>query len=136
MVVYAANWLWPWAGYTWVIAPVQYIDAEPSILRNDFKDHFRSAIAAAYAANADLVRARARLELLGDPDPSQALAAQAQRMLAAGESPESVQQVALLSSALQGQQAVAVDPTFTETAIPTNTREPSGQAEGTSTFIA
>ena len=99
--------------YAWVLSPVQYVDAEPRILRSDFKDHFRSAIAAAYASNADLERARARLALLGDSDPSQALAAQAQRMLAAGESPETVQQVAWLASALQGKQLV-VNPPATE----------------------
>ncbi len=99
--------------YAWVLAPVRYVDADPRLLRDDFKDHFRAAIAAAYTSNADLERARARLELLGDPNPSQALAAQAQRMLAAGESPEAIQQVALLASALQGQ--VAVNPTETPT---------------------
>ena len=118
--------------YAWVLSPVQYVDAEPRILRSDFKDHFRSAIAAAYASNTDLERARARLALLGDPDPSQALAAQAQRMLAAGESTEAIQQVAWLASALQGQQ-VAVNPPATETIFPTNSSEPSGEIIGTST---
>ncbi len=96
--------------YAWVIAPAQYIDAEPHTLRDDFKDHFRTAIAAAYSSNADLERARARLALLGDPNPSQALTAQAQRMLATGASPDTVQQVALLASALEGQVTV-ISPT-------------------------
>lgn len=104
--------------YAWVISPVEYVDAEPQVLRDDFKDHFRSAIAAAYGSNADLERARARLALLGDPNPSQALSAQAQRMVAAGESSLAVQQVAMLASALQGlvtiatQTEVVVIPTF------------------------
>ena len=101
--------------YAWVIAPVQYVEAEPRILRDDFKDHFRSAIADAYAANMDLERARARLDLLGDPDPPQALVAQAQRMLAAGESPEAVQHVALLASALDGEVAANQPSPATET---------------------
>jgi len=102
--------------YAWIIAPVQYVEAEPRILRDDFKDHFRSAIAAAYASNADLERARARLNLLGDPDPSQALVAQAQRMLASGESPEAVQHLALLASALEG--GVGANPQFPPTETP------------------
>lgn len=108
--------------YTWIISPVQYVDAQPHTLRDDFKDHFRSAIAAAYASNADLERARARLALLGDPDSSQALTAQAQRMLAVGESPEIVQQVAMLASALQGQ--VVITSATAIAFIPTNRGEP------------
>jgi hypothetical protein len=101
--------------YSWIIAPVQYVEAEPHILRDDFKDNFRSAIAAAYASNTDLERARARLTLLGDQDASQALVAQAQRMLAAGEDPEAVQQVARLASALEGQMVDSPQPSKTAT---------------------
>lgn len=107
--------------YAWVFSPVKYVDAEPVALRDNFKDHFRSAIAAAFASNGDLERARARLSLLGDPDPAQALTAQAQRMLAAGERLETVQQVALLASALQGGTDVSIYPA-TET--PTSSQEP------------
>ena len=102
--------------YAWVISPVKYVDAEPQALRADFKDHFRSAISAAYASNGDLERARARLALLNDPDPTQALNAQAQRMMASGESPDAIQQVALLASALQGQTIVDA-PTQTPTYV-------------------
>ena len=91
--------------YAWVISPIKYVDAEPNTLRNDFKDQFRSVIAAAYASNADLERARARLALLGDTEPSQNLIALAQRMVASGEPPDTVQQVTLLASALQRQKA-------------------------------
>lgn len=113
--------------YTWVFAPVQYVDAEPRVLRNDFKDDFRAAIAAAYASNPDLERARARLALLGDPDPYQALTAQAQRMLAAGEPAELVQKVALLASVLQGAQPVAAEPSPTEATVPTSIPEQTSQ---------
>ena len=128
--------------YAWVIAPVQYVEAEPRILRDDFKDHFRSAIAAAYAANMDLERARARLDLLGDPDPSQALVAQAQRMLAAGESPEAVQHVALLASALDGEVAAnqpspATETPFADTSsTPETVTETLVQPEETATAVS
>jgi hypothetical protein len=120
--------------YAWAFSPVAYVDAEPRALRADFKDDFRAAIAAAYGANADLERARARLALLGDPDPYQALTAQAQRMLAAGESAESVQQVALLASALQGVQPVAAEPSATEPAALATGTEPTGQTTNTETI--
>ena len=86
--------------YSWVISPLRVVDAEPVALRADFKDQYRSAIAAAYAATGDLTRAQARLTLLQDGDPIEALNAQAQRMLASSESFEEADQVAALASAL------------------------------------
>jgi hypothetical protein len=70
-------------------------------LRADFKDAFREAIAASYSATHNMERARARLALLGDPDPVEALSAQAQRMLGAGEPFTIVQNVAGLASDLR-----------------------------------
>ncbi len=87
--------------YAWVISPVRYVDTTPDSLRADFKDQFRTAIASAYAASHNLDRARARLVLLGDTDPVQALSAQAQRMLAAGQPFEVAQQVAQLATDLR-----------------------------------
>ena len=104
------RWEWPLtvlAGfglgllYAWVIAPIRYVDTTPNTLRADFKDAFRTSIAASYAATHDLERTRARLALLGDPDPIEALTAQAQRMLAAGESFDTVREVASLATDLQ-----------------------------------
>lgn len=90
--------------YTWVLAPRPISDATPLSLREDFKDQYRAAIAAAYAATGNLPRAQARLALVGDPDPVEALNAQAQRMRAgsAGEDFEYADQVAALASALNG----------------------------------
>ncbi len=87
--------------YSWQISPVTYVDANPAILRADFKDQYRIVIAAAYASTHDLPRARARLELLSDTDPVGELSAQAQRMLAGGESTENVQPLAQLAADLQ-----------------------------------
>jgi hypothetical protein len=100
--------------YAWVISPARVTDAEPLALRADFKDHYRSAIAAAYAATGNLPRAQARLSLLADSDPIEALNAQAQRILAIGQSPEQADQVAALASALE--QGIAFE--FTSTPIP------------------
>lgn len=85
--------------YAWLISPVRVIDSAPIALRADFKDHFRSAIAASYAGTGNLARAQARLSLLGDADPVEALNAQAQRMLAGGD-PASAEKMARLASAL------------------------------------
>jgi hypothetical protein len=98
--------------YSWQISPVTYVDANPSILRADFKDQYRVIIAAAYASTRDLPRAKARLELLGDADPTSELSALAQRMLGNGESDESVQPLAQLAADLkQGHASVLVTKT-------------------------
>ena len=86
--------------YAWMISPLRTTDARPTSLRSDFKDHYRSAIAAAYAATGNLPRAQVRISLLQDPDPIQALNAQAQRMLANGEPFQQTDQVAALALAL------------------------------------
>ena len=87
--------------YAWMVAPVRYINTVPNTLRTDFKDQYRILIAASYASTHDLTRAKARLELLGDSDPVQALSAQAQRMLAAGQPLDVIQQAARLATDLQ-----------------------------------
>ncbi len=86
--------------YAWVIAPVRYVNSAPNTLRSDYKDEYRVLIAASYASDHDLERAKSRLALLGDPDSVQALTAQAQRMLASGQPFNVVQQVAMLATDL------------------------------------
>ena len=131
--------------YAWNISPARVTDAQPSVLRADFKDHYRSAIAAAYGATGDLARAQARLSLLGDSDSIEALNAQAQRMLAintSGESFDEADQVVTLASALN-QNAVNIPTAITTSLSAANTPEPVDTAivvvtinAATSTFPA
>lgn len=131
--------------YSWNISPARVTDAQPSVLRADFKDHYRSAIAAAYGATGDLARAQARLSLLGDSDSIEALNAQAQRMLAintSGESFDEADQVVTLASALN-QNAVNIPTAITTAPSAANTPEPVDTAivvvtinAATSTFPA
>jgi hypothetical protein len=85
----------------WGLAPASNVDTPPASLRIDFKDQYRYMIAAAYSADGNLVRARARLGLLGDANPISALGDQSQRMLANNTSQEVVQTLADLAQALQ-----------------------------------
>jgi hypothetical protein len=120
--------------YSWVISPARATDTEPAILRADFKEQYRSAIAAAYAATGNLPRAQARLAYLGDVDPVPALNAQAQRMLASGESFQQAEQVAGLALALSNNgtpiptETAAIGPVTeiasNETTTPTSTLPP------------
>ncbi len=68
--------------YTRLFQPVRYVDTSPSTLRDEFKDQYRSLIAAAYLSTGDIIRANARLDLLQDPDKFRAITEQAQRTLA------------------------------------------------------
>lgn len=104
--------------YSWAISPTRVVDAEPIALRADFKDQYRAAIAAAFAGTGDLTRAQARLNLLRDTDPMQALNAQAQRMLANGEIQQAGQIAALVSALESGVIAKTQSPAFTEVVIP------------------
>ena len=97
--------------YSWVISPTHIVDAQPASLRADFKDQYRSVIAAAYSATGNLPRAQVRLSLLGDADPIEALNAQAQHMLASGASGaqfERADRVAALARALDDEHGDAV----------------------------
>jgi len=85
--------------YAWVISPAEYVDTAPASLGQGFKDKYRALIAAAYLANNDLVRASARLELLGDMDVLRSLNEQAQRMLAENY-PEEARALAMLALAI------------------------------------
>lgn len=86
--------------YSWVIAPVLQVDMAPIALSAVDKDRYRGMVVAAYSANPDVSRARARLALLNDPDPAAALMTQANDLLAQGGSAAESRNFALLASAL------------------------------------
>ena len=86
--------------FAWVISPVEYVDTAPESLTNEFKDQYRVLIASAYVANGDLVRAKARLGLLGEADIYLVVAEQAQQMLAEGGSVEEAQALGRLALVL------------------------------------
>lgn len=103
--------------YSWLISPRGLNGASPALLRADFKDQFRSVIAASYAASGNLPRAQARLALLGEDDPLAALNAQAQRSAARGDFAEA-DRLAVLSLALQGGVPLPLPGAITETSAP------------------
>jgi len=110
--------------YAWTISPLRLTDSTPSLLRADFKDHFRSAIAASYDATGNLPRAQARLALLGDNDPVEALNAQAQRAIASGGFAQA-DQLAALAFALENGTSVEIQPTPTLENFTTENIEPT-----------
>ncbi len=100
--------------YAWKISPVRYVDTDPSALRADFKDQYRLTIASAYLATGNLERARARLALLGEENPIEALGNQAQRRLAQGDPQGESRALLALATALREAQTIKnVSPTTT-----------------------
>jgi hypothetical protein len=111
--------------YAWNVSPLHLTDSTPSLLRVDFKDQYRSAIAASYSATGNLLRAQARLALLGDNDSVEALNAQAQRRIASGDFAQADQLAALASALENGTSAsIQASPTF-ENFEPVDTVEPA-----------
>jgi hypothetical protein len=90
--------------YAWVVQPVAYVDTYPESLTPQYKDFYRGLIAAAYAGNPNIERARDRLALLKDADIYRALSEQAQRTLAENGSASQARALGMLAIAL-GQEA-------------------------------
>lgn len=120
------------AVYAWTVRPLQYVDTTPATLRNDFKDKYRALIASAYAANGDLVRAKARLNLLKDDDVYRVLAEQAQRTLADGSSPDEARALGMLAVAIgrETDSGQAPGPGNVRTLTPTSTPQPDPTKTG------
>jgi len=113
-------------GYAWMINPVEYVDAPPYALRQDFKEQYRTLIAVAYLYNGDLERAIYRLEALQDEDITRTLAMQAQQALAEGRPEIETQALGRLAVALgQGPEPVASETTpAAPSVLPSSTQTP------------
>ena len=86
--------------YSWWFRPVIYTNTTPASLQPAYKDRYRALVAAAYLADGDIVRAKARLSLLKDDDMYQRVAEQAQRTLAEGQSIREARALGLLAVAV------------------------------------
>ena len=132
--------------YAYVIDPVEPVDNHPVTMREEFKDQYRALIAAAYMADGDVGRARVRLGLLGDADPSRKLALQAQVLSAAGDA-ETARAMGLLADALTKatptpnltpqapEQAASVTPIAGENPNQTETEDPGDEGAATNTPV-
>ncbi|MBT3336594.1 MAG: hypothetical protein HN855_12190 [Anaerolineae bacterium] len=122
---------------SWGIAPLKYTDTPPSLLRGDFKDAYRALIASAYASTGDLERAEERLSALGDINSVEALAIQAQRAVAEGNTAQKDALAALASDLGENISSRGVTPTstrfLTQTPGPTRTGTPPASEEGNNT---
>jgi hypothetical protein len=99
-----------------VLSPVEYVDITPALLGKEHKDIYRGLIAASYQSRGDLGRAKARLELLKDPNPVQVLAAQAQQTIAQGGLAQEARGLALLAAAKNENPIQITEPAASEVA--------------------
>ncbi|MBI9049726.1 MAG: hypothetical protein JEZ00_09925 [Anaerolineaceae bacterium] len=95
--------------YSWLLDPVEFIDAAPNSLSEEYKDQYRELIAMAYTANDDMGRAQARLTLLEENDQVLLLGAQGQRLQ--GDSTKIRQARAVLQLAEELQSYILNGPT-------------------------
>jgi hypothetical protein len=112
--------------YAWVVNPVEYVDAGPSTLREDFKDQYRLLVAIAYQADNNFARAKVRLDQLKDPDIASSIAMQAQRFLADGHPESETRALGLLAVALgEGPTPIVTLPSATVAPSPTASVTPT-----------
>jgi len=112
--------------YAWIVNPVAYVDTAPDSLREDFRADYLALIASAYASTGDLVRARIRLALFPELDPTAELAALAQQRLAAGLAQAEASALALLAADLDRQpQSPVSTPTRSPSLLTTPPASPS-----------
>jgi hypothetical protein len=114
--------------YSWVIDPVEYVNAAPNALRADFKSQYLSLVAAAYMSSGDVERAKARLNELGEIDAAQVVAMEAQRALAEGRPSSEASALGSLAAALgQGPAPVTtpIIPAVSPTVQATQTQSPT-----------
>lgn len=107
-----------------VLIPAQSAEGSPSQLTEEDKAIYRDFAAQAFAVSNDLDRAAARLALLGEENPSNQLAADAQRYLAEGRSLAEAEVLARLASALQNMNSQGSTSGTQEASIPLFTPDP------------
>lgn len=84
-----------------ILFPASRIDLAPANLADEYKAEYRLMVALSYASSGNIVRAQARLALLGDGDPVRALASQAQLALVDSSSQREARALASLAADIQ-----------------------------------
>ncbi|MCL4394108.1 MAG: hypothetical protein M1482_04765 [Chloroflexi bacterium] len=90
---------------TWVLLPVQFVNADPSDLRQSSKDDYVRMVSAAYMLDGDLPAARLRLHELDGPDATRSLDDLIARARAKPDGKTDMDTLTLLAAALSGNAA-------------------------------
>jgi hypothetical protein len=89
--------------YGRLVAPVEYVDADPASLRIDYRSDYVLMVAERYAADHDAVGALRRLEVLGIHGPIQATSEAIQFGQSAQYAPQDLDLIQRLFRAVQEQ---------------------------------
>lgn len=98
--------------FGWVVWPIQYTEANPAILREDYRRDYALMIATVYAADGDLTAAQNRLAQLG-PDYRDYLLEITTDLVMSGEDEGIVRPLAQLAADL-GLSSPVIAPYLTE----------------------
>jgi len=96
LVVGAAFSLW----YGWVVSPLQYTDTDIAHLHPSYRDDMVLMVSEAFAVDADLDKARARLALLSVSDPATMVADLADQAIAQNAPLAHIRALARMAAAL------------------------------------
>ncbi len=96
----------------WNVWPVVYYDTDPSDLKLTHKKTYIALVADSYALNQDAAMARARLDLLEDPEIGQTIGEVALGLRSAGKSEEAAR-ASQLAEAVTGGESLTPQPTTT-----------------------
>lgn len=93
----------------WVAWPIEFSEADPTILEEDYQRDYALMIAAAYSLDQDLPAAQQRLDRLGRADTEEWLLTVLIDKILAGDSQQEIRELVKLSSAL-GLYSPAMEP--------------------------
>ncbi len=86
--------------YTWVVAPIAYIDASPARLSEPYKAEYIFLVSQSYAANEDWDQAERRLSALDDPAIGQRVSSLLETYLREQKSANEIRNLAILAQNL------------------------------------
>lgn len=87
--------------YGWVIAPVEYVDVTPDLLRQDYRADFVLMTAEAYQSDFNATAAARRLALLGSEPPASLVTTAIEYASANNFTPEEMRMLQTLHTAMQ-----------------------------------
>ncbi len=87
--------------YGWVIAPVEYVDVTPDLLRQDYRIDFVLMTAEAYQSDFDAAAAARRLALLGSDPPASFVTSTIEYASANNFTPDEMRMLQALLTAMQ-----------------------------------